>query len=194
MKIYLIRHGQTDWNLQGKLQGREDIEINDTGRIQAKKSATALKDKGIKIILTSPLIRAVETARIISQDIEGAEVIIEEDLIERDFGTLSGMTYDRNKYFDTFGRKDESMESFDTLSKRLMNCVLKNAEKYKGQDIIMVSHGAAINAVLSVLSGGDEGSGKTRLKNACINILSYKDKQLKLEQFNLSPEELIAYK
>ena len=194
MNIYLIRHGETDWNLQGKLQGREDIELNDTGRMQAGKSAIALKDTGVKVILTSPLIRAVETANIISESLEGSYVIIEEDLIERDFGVLSGMTYDRNKYFDSFGRKEESMESFDLLSKRLMNCVLKKAEKYKDQDIIMISHGAAINAVLSVLSGGDEGSGKTRLKNACINILSYKDKQLKLEQFNLSPEELVAYK
>ena len=189
MNIYLIRHGQTDWNLQGKLQGREDIELNDAGRKQAEKSALALKDTGVKFILTSPLIRAVETARIISKAIEGSEVIIEEDLIERDFGVLSGMTYDRKKYFDTFGKGEESMEPFDKLSKRLMDCILKNVNKYKGQDIIMVSHGAAINAVLSVLSGGDEGSGKTRLKNACINVLSYKEDKLNIDHINLSPEE-----
>lgn len=191
MNIYLIRHGETDWNLQGRLQGREDIELNETGRMQAVSSAKALKDTGVRVVLTSPLIRAVETAKIISEGLDGSDLIIDEDLIERDFGILSGMFYDRSKYFDTYGREEKSMEPFDILSKRLLNCIYKNIEKYKNQDIIMVSHGAAINALLSVLSGGDEGSGKTRLKNSCITTLTYEDSKLKISSFNLSPDEFI---
>ncbi|NLJ95823.1 MAG: DUF4445 domain-containing protein [Clostridiales bacterium] len=192
MKIYLIRHGETDWNLQGRLQGREDIELNETGRIQAGRAKEALRDTGVRVVLTSPLIRAVETAKIISEGLAGSDVIIDEDLIEREFGILSGMSYDRRKYFDTFGREEKSMEPFDELCKRLLDCIYRNIEKYKDQDIIMVSHGAAINAVLSVLSGGDEGSGKTRLKNSCISTLTYEDSKLKIESFNLSPDEFMV--
>ena len=189
MNIYLIRHGETDWNLIGKVQGREDIPLNDTGKSQAKKCAIALQSTGIKTIISSPLKRAVETANIIANIHNGMEVIIDEDLIERDFGDLSGMTYDRRKYFDTFGH-EETMESLDKLSKRLIDCIQRYAIKYPNQDIVMISHGAAINSVIMVLSDGEKGSGKTRLKNACISILTYEDKGLQLDSFNLSPEEL----
>ncbi|TAH68874.1 MAG: histidine phosphatase family protein [Anaerolineaceae bacterium] len=191
MNIYLIRHGETDWNLIGKVQGREDIPLNETGRKQAKKCASALQNTDIKTIISSPLIRAVETANIISNSTNSAaRLIIDDGLIERDFGDMSGMTYDRRKYFDTFGY-EETMEPLDKLSKRLIDCIHKYARKFKGQDIVMVSHGAAINSVITVLSEGEEGSGKTRLKNACISILTYEDSELKLGSFNLSPGEFM---
>ncbi len=189
MNIYLIRHGETDWNLIGKVQGREDIPLNNTGKSQAKKCAIALQNTGIKTIISSPLARAVQTANIIASTHDGMEVIIDEDLIERDFGEMSGMTYDRRKFFDSFGH-EETMEPLEKLSKRLIDCIQRYAIKYSNQDIVMISHGAAINSVLMVLSDGEKGSGKTRLKNACISILTYEDKGLQLGSFNLSPEEL----
>lgn len=190
MYIYLIRHGETDWNLQGKIQGREDIPLNDTGRMQAKKCADALHNTSVKIIVTSPLARAIETSNIISKSFPGAKVIIDDDLIERDFGNMSGMTYDRRKYFDRFGN-EETMEPLDKLSKRLLECIHKYVEEYGGQDIVMVSHGAAINSLIMVLSEGEKGSGKTRLKNACISILTYNNNEIQLGPFNLSPEEFV---
>jgi uncharacterized phosphatase len=193
MKIYLIRHGETDWNLIGKVQGREDISLNDTGRSQAKKCAMALQNTGIKIIISSPLTRAVETANIIANANDSIDVIVDDGLIERDFGEMSGMTYDRRKYFDKFD-KEETMEPLDKLSKRLVDCIHKYATEYKGNDIAMVSHGAAINSVIKVLSNGEEGSGITRLKNACISILKYEDKELNLGSYNLSPGEFMDAK
>lgn len=190
MNIYLIRHGETDWNLEGRVQGREDIPLNDTGRSQTRKCQEALQNTGIKAIITSPLIRAVETAKIIANDDDSIELIIDEDLIERDFGELSGMTYDRHKYFDSFGH-EETIEPMEKLSKRLIDCIHGYATKYYDNDIIMVSHGAAINSVIMVLTDGEEGSGKTRLKNACISILTYKDNQLSLGSYNLSAEEFV---
>ena len=192
MNIYLIRHGETDWNLMGKVQGREDIPLNERGRIQAKQSGAALQNTDAKIVVTSPLIRATETAKIISKYLDNAQVIIEDALIERDFGEMSGMTYDRRKYFDSFGY-EETMEPLEEVSKRLIDCIHEYASKSPKQDIVMVSHGAAINSVIMVLSDGDKGSGKTRLKNACISILTYEDEGLQLGLFNLSPEELTDF-
>ena len=196
MNIYLIRHGETDWNLIGKVQGREDIPLNDTGRMQAKKCAIALQDAGIKTIITSPLMRATQTANIISNSIDSTasiELIIDDGLIERDFGDMSGMTYDRRKYFDTFGL-EETMEPLDILSKRLLDCIYKYAEKYRNQDIVMVSHGAAINSVIMALTEGEKGSGKTRLKNACISILTYVDNELQLGSYNMTADEFMDLK
>lgn len=190
MNIYLIRHGETEWNRIGKVQGREDIPLNDTGRDQARECAKALQGTGIKTIITSPLSRAVETARIIAGNDDGIEILVDEDLIERDFGELSGMTYDRGKYFDNFDQA-KAVEPMEKLSKRLLACIHKYAGKYFNKDIVMVSHGAAINSVLTVLSNGEEGYGKTRLKNACISILTYKDNDLHLGQHNLSAEEFM---
>ncbi len=188
MKIYLIRHGETNWNLEGKLQGREDIPLNNTGRQQAAMCGQALQGLNIKAILTSPLNRAKKTAEIIADTIGVQEVIVEEGLIERDFGTLAGVTYDKRKYFDTFG-VEEGIEPWDLLQKRLLDCIRNRAEEFRKEEIIMISHGAAINSVVSALTAGEMGSGKTRLKNACINVICYKDGDLSLEQCNLTAEE-----
>ena len=67
MKLYLIRHGQTDWNIQGKIQGSHDIPLNDTGRAQAKLVAEGMDSRPVTKIFSSTLVRAVETARMISR-------------------------------------------------------------------------------------------------------------------------------
>ncbi|HKL98945.1 MAG TPA: histidine phosphatase family protein [Mobilitalea sp.] len=191
MNIYLIRHGETDWNLEGRLQGREDIPLNQNGMQQAKYCGRAFKNREIKKIITSPLIRAVKTAEIIAESIGISQVLLDERLIERDFGPLAGLTYDKKKHFDTFG-KEEGIEPWEELNKRLIDCIIEQAEANLGEDIIMVSHGGAINAVVSVLTGGEMGSGKTRLKNSCISIIQYDDGKLNLDVYNLSPSEFVA--
>ena len=76
MTILLIRHGQTNWNLESKLQGREDIPLNETGRSQAKTCAQYLSDQTWHTIYTSPLSRAKETAQIISKELNHPPVEI----------------------------------------------------------------------------------------------------------------------
>ncbi|HKL79372.1 MAG TPA: histidine phosphatase family protein [Mobilitalea sp.] len=191
MNIYLIRHGETDWNLEGRLQGREDIPLNQNGMQQARYCGQAFKNRGIKKIITSPLIRAIRTAEIIAESIGIPQVLVDERLIERDFGPLAGLTYDKKKHFDTFGKKD-GIENWEELSKRLIDCIIGQAEANLGEDIIMVSHGGAINAVVSVLTGGEMGSGKTRLKNSCVSIIQYENGKLNLDLYNLSPDEFLA--
>ena len=85
MKIYLIRHGETDWNLQGRLQGREDIPLNQTGILQAEACGEALRAVRLDSIHTSPLMRAEETAEIIAAW-QQCPVIVNSELIERDYG------------------------------------------------------------------------------------------------------------
>jgi uncharacterized phosphatase len=193
MKIYLIRHGQTDWNLQGRFQGREDIALNETGIMQAKYCGEAIKDESFKAIITSPLSRAKRTAEIIAERISVDRIIIEEGITERDFSKVSGMTPKEREIFYASGEKDDK-EPWDNLCKRMLTSIKKYAEQFCDDNIIMVSHGASINSVLSTLSNGETGTGKILLKNACINIINYENGTMCLGEYNLSAEEYLALK
>jgi broad specificity phosphatase PhoE len=191
MKIYLIRHGQTDWNIQGRFQGREDIELNENGIYQARECGKAIKGETFKAVITSPLSRARKTAEIIAESVSADQIIIDEGIIERDFSKVSGMTPKEREAFYASGEADDK-EPWEDLCKRMLSCIKKYAEKFSGHNIIMVSHGASINSVLSVLSEGNTGTGKILLKNACINIINYDNGKLDLKEFNLSAEEYTA--
>jgi len=93
MSFYVLRHGQTDWNVQMRLQGSTDIPLNETGRAQAHAAAKILAGEGITRIIASPLSRALETARIVGAA-SGIEPVIDQRLIERNFGLFEGMTID----------------------------------------------------------------------------------------------------
>ena len=91
--FFVLRHGQTDWNLQARLQGSTDIPLNDTGREQARHAGGVLKAHGLTQIVASPLSRALETARIVGEAL-GLEPSVDARLIERNFGLFEGMTID----------------------------------------------------------------------------------------------------
>ncbi|HTM81834.1 histidine phosphatase family protein [Asticcacaulis sp.] len=93
MTFYVLRHGQTDWNVQMRLQGSTDIPLNETGRAQAHVAAKVLAGESITKIIASPLSRALETARIVGAA-SGLEPVIDGRLIERNFGQFEGMTID----------------------------------------------------------------------------------------------------
>jgi broad specificity phosphatase PhoE len=193
MKIYLIRHGQTDWNIQQRFQGREDIPLNEVGILQAVECGNALKGDYFKAVITSPLTRASKTAEIIADIVSAEQFIIEKQIIERDFSRVSGMTPREREIFYASGEKDDK-EPWDILCHRMVSCIKHYGEQFKSNNIIMVSHGATINSVLSVLSAGKTGTGKIRLKNTCINILYYDKGQLSLGEYNLTAEEYLILK
>ena len=90
--FFVLRHGQTDWNVEARLQGSTDIPLNDTGRAQARAAAAFFKDRGLTRIVTSPLIRAHETARLVGEQL-GLEPVIDARLIERNFGLFEGTAH-----------------------------------------------------------------------------------------------------
>jgi broad specificity phosphatase PhoE len=191
MKIYLIRHGETDWNLHGRFQGREDIELNETGIKQAEVCGKALNNIDCKAIITSPLKRAEKTAQIVARYAEVERFIVDEKLIERDFGKISGLTPQQREAFYA-SQEDALFEPIDELKARMMQCIHRYAEEFYPDDIIMVSHGASINAALAEVSHGVIGTGVTRLKNTCINVIEYDKKILSISSFNQTAEEFIA--
>ncbi len=191
MKIYLIRHGETDWNRQGRFQGREDIPLNENGIEQAKRCGEALRTEQFCAVVTSPLMRARKTGEIIAGYLGIEQVISEEGIIERDFSKVSGMTPKEREAFYASGEVDDK-EPWESMSARMQSSLKKYAEQFAYGNIVMVSHGASINCVLALLSGGETGTGKIILKNTCINVIRYENGSFVLEDFNLTPEEYLA--
>lgn len=98
LRIYVIRHGQTDWNLQGRIQGGGfDVPLNETGKLQAKRAAEALKGISLDAIVSSSLSRARETANIVMEETKSScQRIVDEGFNEMSFGVFEGLYYKKN--------------------------------------------------------------------------------------------------
>ncbi|RCW64233.1 histidine phosphatase family protein [Saliterribacillus persicus] len=181
-QICLVRHGETDWNALGKIQGTTDIPLNETGKKQAEACGAFLKGTDWDVLITSPLKRAKETAEIINTYMD---MPLEEmaEFKERSFGDAEGMTpEERTERFP--GRIYPNQEEVETLHKRLEMGLEKINDRYKNKRVLLVAHGAVINAILSVFSEGEIGSGKTQLMNACLSNISYKENKWEIANYN----------
>lgn len=192
MKIYLVRHGETEWNKMQLLQGREDVPLNDTGIEQARMCGKAFVGTPIDRVISSPLIRAQETASIISDCLGSFPVEIEPNLIERDFGLISGMNKEQRTRFLEEG-SDSKAESFADLCKRATDVIELYARKNSSKNLLMVSHGAFIGAALTKISNGKIDANGFRLLNTSINIFEYKDGTLSIVDYNISPEQFFKH-
>ena len=172
------------------MQGREDIPLNAKGLAQAAAVAEYLAQTPWDVIISSPLQRARQTAEVIGQRLGIQEIIEDPCFMERDYGKGSGLTLAERKarYPD---RQYEGMENWDILCSRMMNGLDRYVKDCIGRNIIIVSHGSAINSVLATLSSGKIGTGKTRLANACVNILRYGEGSYTIELYNQTAEYLL---
>ncbi len=158
VKIFLIRHGQTLWNEEGRYQGKKDIELNEVGIRQAGLAAKYLSKVKLAKIYTSPLKRALETANILNKK-RGMDIIIRDDLAEISFGKWEGLKFQslHKKYFDDYNKWLEDPyknaptggESFGELSKRTIAGIEKIlGENEDGSSIAVVAHGGVILSLL----------------------------------------------
>ncbi len=162
MKIYLVRHGETDWNKERRLQGHADIPLNVFGRELAQKTAEGLKDISFDIAYTSPLIRAKETAQIIIGD-RKIPCFEEPRLQEIGFGEYEGLCCSKDSWnipndeFDHFFHAPQKYqvpqngESFQELLDRTSEFMqeLFAQESYRNATILIATHGAALRAILN---------------------------------------------
>lgn len=160
MKLLLIRHGQTDWNVLGKIQGITDIPLNETGIKQAENARNKLLNENIDVIISSPLKRAKETAQIIA-DGKNAPIILDEQLKERCFGDFEGKMQEEFNFNEVWNYKlnkqYKDLESVGALFKRIENFLQEIKKEYKDKTILIVTHGAVITVVRAILEGIPEG-------------------------------------
>jgi len=147
--IALVRHGSTDWNKEGRMQGQLDIPLNQEGRAQAKALAMRLRSEEWDMIFASDLQRASETAAIIG-DYLHIPVIRDARLREIYFGKIEGTT--EAERIQQWGEKwydmDLGKESEEVAGLRGASFVHEVAEKYPDRRVLVVSHGALLKATL----------------------------------------------
>lgn len=160
MKICLVRHGQTESNFEGIIQGRENVELNDTGRRQCQKLALKIKDKKYDYCYMSPMLRTVETAILLIGD--RVETIPDNRLIEREMGEITNKSrdlYDTKKYWDyNLNSGDLGVEKVQDIFDRCRDFLKYIINKHEGATIMIVSHSAIIRAIRHILLGTDVNS------------------------------------
>lgn len=189
-RIIAVRHGETAWNVDTRIQGHLDIALNDTGHWQARQVARALADEPLAAVYTSDLQRAHATAQAIAQA-SGAPLVAEPGLRERSFGELEGRTFaeieaelpeqarrwrQRDPHFAPTGG-----ETLVQLRERISATTHRLAAQHTEQLIVLVAHGGVLDMLYRLATGLDLQAPRTWLvTNASINRLLWTPQGLTL--------------
>jgi len=164
-KLYFIRHGQSQLNVEGRYAGRTETPLTVEGRAQAKRTGQDAKGLKIDLIISSPLSRALETAQIVAAEIGYPldKIIIDERLIERDFGKLEGQAWSPDHK-----KQDLSPYNIELDSQLLARTrkALDWIESLPADNILVVSHGAFGRALRSLIQRDFPLGHPHRLGNA----------------------------
>src|SRR5512146_2658806 len=146
-KLLLVRHGATDWNADGRLQGQTDRPLSDFGRKQARGLADELAAEGFEAIYSSDLARARETAEIIGARL-GLPVELDPDLREKDWGTWEGLTAVERDRVEFAG------ESTEAHQERILRALERISERHPGDgNVLVVTHGGSMRRVQTATMG-----------------------------------------
>lgn len=185
MRLYIIRHGETQWNVEGRLQGQTDTELNENGIRLAKITAEGMKEIPFDLGISSPLSRARKTAEIV---LEGRNVPIQTDerLKELSFGSWEGLGCHKNNYeipsehFDDFylkpmefvpGEGGETIPQLCQRTREFFEELIRNPE-YQDKTILIASHGCAVRALLNNVYENKEDFWRGHVPmNCAVNIV-----------------------
>ena len=190
-RILAIRHGETAWNVDTRIQGHLDIPLNETGQWQARRLARALAAQdAIHAIYSSDLLRAHETARAIASA-TGAPLSTHAGLRERSFGSFEGKTFveieaawpdesrrwrQRDPHWSPQGG-----ESLLQIRERIAHTLQEIAARHLGQQIVLVAHGGVLDQLYRAATGQDLQAPRTwELNNAAVNRLLWTPQALSL--------------
>ena len=181
MKLYIIRHGQTDWNVEGKIQGRQDIPLNDMGRRQARALADGMKSRPVASVYSSPQKRAMETAETLARA-QGMAVIPVPELTEIGYGDWEGRTASdilakERKLYEEWWQHPATVAppGGETLNQVDVRCK-KAWERIKGEikgDTAVVAHGGTLAHFIVHLLEGRPDAAEIVVGNASITTIEY---------------------
>jgi broad specificity phosphatase PhoE len=145
--LLLVRHGETDWNAEGRLQGHTDRPLSDYGRGQARRLAEELEGEELEAIYSSDLARARETAEIVGERL-GLPIALEPDLREKDWGTWEGLSAVERDRVEFVG------ESTEAHQERMLRALRRISERHPGNArILVVTHGGSMRRVQTATMG-----------------------------------------
>ena len=196
-RICLVRHGETDWNREKRLQGHEDIPLNTTGLAQAEATARHLSEHDFSAIYSSDLSRALATAQTAASHL-GLPVTPTEELRERHGGIFQGLTQDEAwaHHGEGYGRyrgRDPDYaapggESLRKVAERVTDFLHKLAELHEGESILVVSHGGVLDIAHRLATGKPLDTPRDfTISNAAVNWIEHQGGQWQLRAWDERP-------
>ena len=189
----LVRHGETEWNVQRRFQGQTDVPLSDLGRWQAELVAGRLMDQKVDALYASDLKRAWETAEKIAE-LNGLEIFSEPRLRELKFGILEGMTFDEAQvqhpemiaaWLDDFHSTPEGGEPIEAFHMRLVSLLEDLKEKHDEQVVLLVAHGGPLSEILRIVLGlSPEKRWYLELENASLSEVLIAEDYISLKRLN----------
>lgn len=191
MNIYIARHGETKWNREGRMQGFKNSDLTEEGISNAKSLGESLKNIDFDYIYSSPLGRALDTAKYIRKD-DSINIILDDSLKELNLGLWEGMTYEeiKEKYptqYNNFREHPELFESqggekFSELIKRVEEGLSNIIKDEDHENILIVTHTCVIKAIAIIVKGEDVKNfwNPPFINNASLTILEVIDKEIKV--------------
>ena len=187
--ILLARHGETDWNREGRFQGHADPPLNRTGRAQAVDLSVALMAEQLAAVYSSPLRRALETAEVLAAS-HGLEPVPVDDLREVDVGSWSGLTRaEVEEHFPAqftrwlnYGQGWEDGETYEEMGRRAVDALLRLAAAHDGERVLAVTHGGPIRAAFAFADGTTHAEARRlgpRIGNTFVAELAVADGALR---------------
>lgn len=183
-RVFLVRHGQTEWNATRRFQGHHDVPLSAAGVRQAERLALRLAGEPLSAVYTSDLLRAFETARVIASRHAGIAALPLKELREIDMGEWEGKTFDEIRdtapcaavkwLEDTVNNPIPGGESYAQLRDRVVPRVLELVQAHPDSSICIVSHAGPVKLLLCHALGlGPEGRRRLDLANASLSAVSY---------------------
>ena len=195
MRLIIVRHGETLWNRENKLQGQTDIPISKKGLQQSKMLAKRLKNESIDVIYTSRLKRAIRTAQEIKKFHKNVRLIKEKGLNEMSWGIWEGLKLDyiKKRYGNLYEKRENNKfnfripkgESPKILKSRLKGILNSIIELNENKTVLIVGHGGVNRTILGILlKWSDKKILSVRLHNASINMLKIENNKARMSLFN----------
>jgi len=179
--IYLVRHGETDWNRARRIQGSTDIPLNETGRDQAAVTGALLANRQWDGVYASPLARAYETGAIIARELGLPAPEVVPEVAERRYGEAEGLTGDEIDARFPGDTPVPGRETREEVAGRVIPAIVALAERHPGENIVLVSHGGVIRTILNVVAPGDHPEP---IRNGSVHSFRHTDGTLDLIAFD----------
>ncbi len=179
--LYLVRHGETDWNAARRIQGNTDIPLNDMGRSQAATTGKLLARREWDGIYSSPLSRAVETASIIADLVGLGEPVLIPAIAERNYGEAEGLNWEQIESRFPGDTVVPGRETHEEVAERVIPALMSLARSRPGESLIVVSHGGVIRSVLNAV---DPGTKHGAITNGSVHSFELVDGALELIAFD----------
>ena len=190
-QLIIIRHGETEWNLEGRIQGHMDSPLTESGRAQAEAIATRLQTVEVNALYSSDRGRAYSTAQVVSHK-TGQDILTDKRLRELHLGKFEGLTEEevRKRFPEEYVYLKKAVpdyiypggESKEQFSLRVISCLEELMGKHQGEQIVVITHGGALSRLIRYTLGMPVvGSNEYKICNAALNIFSYENKRGQLE-------------